>query len=131
MRILVAGGACAVLKMERQNLVRSSAQSCFVALGTGNGNVSSSQHEMRFLVLGNREGRSVNILYRMAVFAAVQVRRGGKLLVMLILVAIRASREFHFVLSILAGWGVALVTSNGSVFSIERIFRCRVFFYAE
>jgi len=42
----VAGGACAVLKMEGQNLICSPPQARLVALGTGNCHVSAGQGKM-------------------------------------------------------------------------------------
>jgi hypothetical protein len=91
----VAGGACAVLKMERQNLVRSPAEPRLVALRAGDRYVGTRQDEARVLVFGNCECRTMKILYGVAILATILVGSGGKLLVMGILVAIRAGREFH------------------------------------
>ena len=129
--IHVTGRASAVLEMERQNLVYSSAEAGFVALRAGDGHVSSGQHIAGVLMLGNGERRAMKILYRVAILATVLVRRGGKLLVMRILMAIRAGREFHFVDGVFSGRRVALVASNGRMFSFERIMRCRVLLHAK
>jgi len=131
MDILVAGGARAVRKMERQNLVRSSAQAHFVALRAGYRHVGSGQHEMSVLVLGNGKRRAMKVLNGMAILAAVLVWSGGKLLVMRVLMAIRAGREFNFVQSVFAGRRVAFIASDGHMFSFERILRRRVLFHSK
>lgn len=86
---------------------------------------------MCFLVLCDSEGGTVKIFYGVAIFAAVQVRSGRELLVVLIFVAIRACRKFHLVLRILARRSMALFAGDSRVFAVERIFRCRVLFYSE
>ena len=102
-RVGVARSACAVFEMEWQNFIRSSAQPNFVALRAADGNVRACQNETRVLVFGYREGRTMKILHGVAILATVLVGRGGELFVMLILVAIRAGREFHFVQRVFAG----------------------------
>ena len=127
--IVVAGGASAVLEVERQDLVRSSAKARFVALGARDGHVRSRQHEMRALMLGDRKRRSMKILYGVAFLTVILIGSGGKLLVMRVLMAIQARLKFHFVESILAGRRVAFLAGNGRVFSVERVFRCGVLFF--
>ena len=119
----MAGGARAVCEMERQDLVRSSAKAGFVALRACNSHVSPGQHEMSVLVLGNGERRAMKIFYGVAIFAAIDVRNGGELLVMRILMTISTRRKLHFVESILAGGRVAFVASDGRMFSLQRIMR--------
>lgn len=131
MGIGVAGSARAVREMERQNLVSSSAKARFVAIRAGDGHVSSGQHKACVLVLGDGERRAMKILYGVAVLAAILVWSGGKLFVMRILVTIRARRELHFVDGVLAGRGMAFVASDGRMFPLERIMRCRVFFHSK
>ena len=120
-RIGVAGRACAVRKMKRQNLVRSSPEARFMALRASDGHVRSSQLEASVLMLGNGEGRAVKIFHRVTIFAAIQMRSGGKLLVMCVLVAIEARGEFHFVESILPRRDMAFVARDGRVLSLKRI----------
>ena len=129
--IHVAGGARPVLEMERQNLVRSSGKAGFVALRAGDGHVSPGQHKAGVLVLGNGERRAMKVLYGVAILAAVLVRRGGKLLVMRILMAIRAGRELHFVDRVFSGRRVAFVAGHGRMFSFQRIVRSRVLLHAK
>ena len=127
----VAGGACAVFEMERQNLVRSSAQARFVTLRAGDGHVRPGQHKAGVLVLGNGERRAMKVLYGVAILATILVRGGGKLLVMRILVAIGAGREFHFVDGVFAGWRMAFVAGDDRMLPLERIMRRRVFLDAK
>ena len=127
----MAGGAGAVLKMEWQDLVGSSAEAYLVAFGASNGYVSAGQHETGVLMLGNREGRTMEVLYGMAILAAVLIRRGGKLLVMRVLVAVQTGRELHFVQSVFSGGSVAFVASDGRVFPLEWIVRRSMLFHPE
>jgi len=129
--ILVAGSARAVREMERQNLVRPSAQPHLVTFRAGDGHVRPRQHKVGVLVLRNGEGRTMKVFYSVAILATILVGSSGKLLVMRILMAIRASRELHFVECVLAGWRVAFVASDGRMFSLERVMRRRVLLYAE
>lgn len=119
--ICVARGACAVLKMEGQNFVCSSAQPCLVAFRAGDSHVRSDEREMRLLVLGDGKCGAVEILYRVAILATVQVGSGGKLFIVFILMAICARREFHFVLRIFSGRRVAFIASHGRMLAIQRI----------
>ncbi len=130
-RIAVAGRACAICEMERQNLVRSSAKPRLVALRAGDGHVGPGQHKAGVLVLGNGKRRAMKVLYGMAILATVLVRSGGKLLVVRVPVAIRARRELHFVNGVLAGRRVAFVASDGRMLALERIMRCRMLFHAK
>jgi len=129
--IFVAGGAGAVGKMERQNLVRSSAQARFVAIRASHGHVRPGEHEAGVLVLCNRERGAMKVLHGVAILATILVGSGGKLLVMRILVAIRAGCELHFVDRIFAGGSVTFVTSYCRMFSFQRIVRSGVFLDAK
>jgi len=131
MRIHVAGRAGAVLEMERQNLVRSSAEAGLVALRAGYGLVGPGQHEACVLVLRDGERRAMEVLYGVAILATILVGSGGKLFVMGVLVAIHARRELHFVESILTGRRVAFFAGDGRMFSLERVMRSRVFLHAK
>lgn len=125
----VAGRAGAVLEMERQNLVSSSTEAGFVALRAGHSHMGPSQHEAGVFVLGNGESRAMEVLYGVAILATILVGSGGELLVMRVLMAIRASSELHFIECVFAGRRVAFVAGHGSMFSLERIVRSRVFFH--
>ena len=102
-----------------------------MAVRAGDGHVSPRERVAGVLVLGNGEGRAMEILYGMAILATILVGRRGKLLVMRILVTIRTRRELHLVDGVLAGRRVAFVASNGRMFALQRIMRVCVFFYAK
>ncbi len=126
-RIGVACRASAILKMEGQDLVGSAAQSGFMAIGAGDGDMGSGEQETRVLVLRNCKRRMMKILYGVALFAAILVGRSGELLIVRILVAIRAGREFHFVNRVFARGCVAFFASHSRMFSLQRIVGCRMF----
>lgn len=86
---------------------------------------------MGVLVFRDGERRAMKVFNCVAVLATILVGGGGKLFVMRVLMAIRAGREFYFVESVLAGWRVAFVASDGRVLSFQRIVRCRVLFNAK
>ena len=65
----------------------------FVAIATGNGNVSSSEHKVRFFVTGQGECRRFVALQRVAALAVVEVRSPGELPIVIIFVAIGAARN--------------------------------------
>jgi hypothetical protein len=121
MGVGVAGSARTVLEMKRQNLVRSSAEAGFMTIRAGDGHMSPGKRVSGVLVLGNCERRAMKVLYGMAILATILVGRGGKLLIMRILMAIRARRELHFVDRVFSGRCVTLVTSHGRMFSLQRI----------
>src|ERR1700730_1189330 len=82
MGIHVTRSARAVLKMERQYLVRSSPDAYFMALRAGDSRMGPSKYEACVLVFGNRECRAMKVFYGMANFASILVWRSSKLLVM-------------------------------------------------
>lgn len=91
----------------------------------------AGQRKPRVAMLGDGEGRAVEIHNCVAVFASVLVRRGGKLPVMRVFVTIRTGREFHFVNGVFASREMALPTFNRNVFSPQGIARCIVLLDAE
>ena len=121
MGIGVAFSACAIAEMERQYLAGSSAEACFVAFRAGDSRMRAREYETRFLVFRNREGRAMEVLHRVAIFATILVGRGGELLVMGILMAIGARREPDFVDRGRAGRDVTFITTNSRMFPLERI----------
>lgn len=127
----VARRAGTIFEMERQDFVRSSAQTGLVAVRAGNGRMNSGKGKTRVLVLRNREGRAMKVSYRVAILATILVGCSGELLVMGVLVAIRAGREFDFILSVLARGCMALLARDGRMFSLQRIVRGGVLFHAE
>ena len=117
MRIRVAGGATAVFKMERHNLVGAATRSHFVAIGAGHCGMGSGQCKASLAMLHDGKCRAVKVPNRMAVLAFVQIRRPCELAVMGILMAVRAKRESHLVNGVLAGWKMALRAFHGHVFA--------------
>ena len=99
----VTRSASPILKMEWQDFVGPSGGTDFVAIGTRHGRVSSAQGEPRFAMFGNRKCGAVKIQNGMTVFALVSIRRGRKLSVMGVLMAVGAGREFHLIDGVLAG----------------------------
>ena len=73
----------------------------------------------------------MKVLHRVAVLATILIRRGSKLFVMRVLVAIHAGRKFHLVYSVLSRRGMAFLTSDSGVLSFERIMRGGVLLHSE
>ena len=96
-RIVVARRAGAVLEFERQDFILPPAQPGLVAFGAGYGDVGPGKSKARILVFGDRKCGAVEILYGVAVFAAILVRRRGELLVMFVFMAIQAGGEFDLI----------------------------------
>lgn len=102
-RICMAGGASAICESERQNLVLAACRSRLVTIGAGHGGVCSGQSEMSVAVLRDGKERTVPVTHGMTIFAFVQMRSGGELAVMRVLVTVRAERKLQFVNCVLAG----------------------------
>lgn len=101
-RIYMASGASAIFESERQNLVLAACGSRLVTIGTGHGGVCSGQSEMSVAVLRDGKERTVPVAHGMTIFAFVQMRSGGELAVMRVLVTVRAERKLQFVNCVLA-----------------------------
>lgn len=102
MDILMAGGAGPIFEMERQDLVGPPGGTNFVAIGARNGSVRAGQGKTRLAMFGDRESGAVKIQNGMTLLAFVSIRRGFKLSVMGILVAVGAGCEFHLIDGVLA-----------------------------
>lgn len=89
-RIPMAGSTTAILEAERHNFVGAACRSHLVAIGTRHRGVRPGQCETRVAMLRNRKSGTVKVFNGMAALAFVQVRSGGELSVMRILVAVRA-----------------------------------------
>ena len=63
-------------------------QLCFCDSPRTGGDASACEHEARVFVARQRERRGAEALNVVAVFAAIQVRRGGELILMLVTMAI-------------------------------------------
>ena len=130
-RIGVARGTGAVLEVEGQNLVRPSAKAGLVAFRAGDRHMGPCENEACVLMFCERKRGAVKVFYRVAILAAILIRRGSELLVVGVLVTIGADDEFHFVDGVFAGRCVALLARDGRVLSLQRIVRGGVFFHAK
>ena len=130
-RIRVAGRASAICKMEGCNFVDRVGDSCFVAIIAGNGHVRAREREFRLSMLGNRKQRTVKVLNGVATFAAIIVRRGGKLPGMDVFVAVHAVCKLHVVNCCLAGRDVALRAFHLGVLAFQGVVRACVLFRSE
>jgi hypothetical protein len=130
-RIGVARRAGAVLEMEWQDFVRAAAQPDLVAIRAGHGGVGSGKRKARVFVLRGRKRGPVEIFYGVAIFATILVRRGGKLIVMGVLMAIHTGGEFDLIQRVFARRRVALVAGHRRMFSFQRILGSGVFLHAE
>lgn len=124
-------GTTHVGKTERQNLIGPRTQAYFVAVRTRNRRVCPGQRVARLPVHHQSESCLMEILDGMAAFTFVLIRGSGKLAVMGVLVAVRASREFHFINRVLPCRQVALVTFHFDVLASKRIAGCVVLLHAE
>jgi hypothetical protein len=90
MRIAMAACAGQVVEVVGSIRFRGRLQiSCvFVTVRARGGDVSACEHEARVFVARQRERRGMEALNVVAVFAAIQVRRGGELILMLVTMAI-------------------------------------------
>ncbi len=73
----------------------------------------------------------MKILNGVAAFAAIAVRRAGKLPIVHVLMTVPAVRELHLVDRVLAGRNVAFVAIHLCVLAFERVARCGVLLYAK
>jgi len=92
-----------------------------MAVGAGHGDVPAGQRELRFLVLGKREGRRLVSIQSVALVAGVEVRCGDKLSGVLIFVARSALVKLDFEERVLAFGDVTLVAVHAGVPAFERI----------
>jgi len=92
-----------------------------VALTAADGSVPALQREAGFAMTLEAEIGRNEAFHRMAVFAAVLVRSGGKLVFVNVFVAVQARRKLDAVLRRFSGRSVTFVAGHGCVFSQQRI----------
>ena len=131
MGILMAGRTASIFEAKRQNLVRSMRHLRLMAIVARDGHVCAGQRVFRISMLCDSEERAVKILYGVAAFAAIAVRRAGKLPIVHVLMTVRAFRKLHLVDRVLAGRNVAFVAVHLCVLAFERVARCAVLLHAE
>lgn len=121
MRICVARGTGAIFKSVNRRVFYLCCRSLLVAITTGDRDVSSGQHKPGLLVLRQSEGGRPIPIYGVALLAAVQVRHGCELSLMLVLVAIQAARELDPVEGRAALGDVTLGALHRGVLGFERV----------
>src|ERR1700757_2152983 len=92
-RVLMASGAGPVFKFEWQNLVGAASCAQLVTVDARNRRMRARQRKTRVSMLGDGKRSAMEIQNRVAAFTLVVIRRGGKLVVMGILVAIAAGSK--------------------------------------
>jgi hypothetical protein len=130
-RVLMASGAGPVFKFEWQNLVGAASCAKLVTVDARNRRMRARQRETRVSMLGDGKRSAMEIQNRVAAFTLVVIRRGGKLVVMGILVAIAAGSKLYFVNRVLARWDVALRALHLDVFALQWILGCVVLLHSE
>ena len=131
MRILVTCGAIAVLKMERENLIRSARCARHMAFGAGDGNVRARQRVACVAMFQNGEESAVPVRHGVARLAAVLIGLSRKLAVVRIFMAIGTIRESDFVDCFFSRWKMALRTFHGHMLPFQGIFRRSMFFHTK
>ena len=95
----------------------------FVAIGARCRQVPAVQRKSNLFVAGEGKRRWNKTVQVMALFAAVQIRRAGELGIVIVLVAIRALREFDLVQRLPALGNMTFATLERCVLARERIGR--------
>lgn len=127
----VTRGAAHVLPMKGHDLVAAAGRADFVAIGAGHRRMRPREDETGVAMLRNRKSGAVKIQNGVAILAFVQIRGGGELAIVRILVAVRAKREFHLVNGVLASGQMALVAGHGDVLALQGIFGGVMLFHPE
>src|SRR6267143_5728694 len=122
MGILMAAGAGHVFPEEWKELIGPPRGPHFVTFLAPHGSMRSCKRKPRFAVLGNGIGRAMKVLDGVAVLAAVLVRRTCELPVVLIFMAVQASRELNLVYGVLASGNMALIALYCSVLPFQGVF---------
>lgn len=132
-RVLVAARTRKILPVIGHNWLRRSFRIglLFVTICTGNGNVAAGQHEVRLFVPNQRKRRGFIPLQRMAALAGVEVRSRRELGIVLVFVAIGATRKLNFEKRVFAFGDMTFGAFNGEMFPFERIGGSRVIFRRE
>lgn len=92
----MATRATQVLPVIDRRRLRPKLSCLFVTIAAWHRNVPPTQNEVRFFVARERERGGFVRFHRVAAFAGIEVRSGGKLPGVTVAVAIRATLEFHF-----------------------------------
>ena len=131
MRIVVACRTGQVLEMEGQDFVGAACGAYLMAIGARHGRMGTRQCETCVAMFGDGKSGTVEVQDGVTALAFIQIRRRCKLIVVGILVAIRASREFHLVNRVFPRGQMAFSAFDGDVLTLQRVIRSVVFFHAE
>lgn len=128
MRILVASRTREFVPVVKNRWLGLDVRILLVAVAAGNRCMTTGKREVCIFVPGERKGGWFVSLQVVAAFAAIKVRRLGKLSGMLVAVAISAVLELHFEQRVLAFRDVALLALQSGVTSLQGIGRSSVIF---
>jgi len=92
-----------------------------MAVAAQDGQVAVAQREAGLFVLGQRKRRRLESLERVALLTLIQPRRSGELGLVLIVMAVQAAGELHFVKRVLPLRGMALRALQFRVLAFERV----------
>jgi len=118
-RILVASGASAIVKVERENFVSAPGKANLVAVRTGDRNMCSGERVAGIAVFCDRVSGPVPVGNGVAILTAIFVRLACKLTVMHVFVAIGTRLEFDLIDGVLACGSMALGALDLYVFALE------------
>jgi hypothetical protein len=132
-RIVMAARASQVFKVVRRICLSGWLQigGVLVTVCARCGNVPASKHEARVFVACQRERRGSKTLNVVAVFAAIEVRRGRKLILMLVTMTIQTTLKLDLEQRLFPFRYVAPCALYSGVFAFERILRWGVFLNGE
>lgn len=122
MGIFMAAGAAHVFPAEWKELIGPPRSPHFVTFVAPHRSMRSCERKPRFAVVGNGIGRAMKVLDGVAVLAAVLVTRTGELPVVLIFMAVQASRKLDLIYGVLAGRNMALIALNPRVLPLQGVF---------
>jgi len=116
-RIFVTASTSQIVPTKGEDFIGPACSAYLVTLGATDRSVSAEEWIAGLPVHGHGIGREVKASNRVAVLAAVLVRRCGKLAVVLILVAIQTGGKFDFIDCIFSGGQMAFVAFDFDVFA--------------
>ncbi len=131
MRIFVTSGAGAVVKLEKHDFGELWRGTLFMAFDAGCWQMGPGQRKTRFLVLGESKCRRTITPEVVAQLALIQIRRGGKLSLVFILVAVRAFRKLDPVQRVFAFGDMASIALHFGVLELQGVRRLGMLLHAK
>lgn len=120
-RVLMADGAGSVVELVQNDLLELRRGAFLMAIGTGGREMSPRERKAGLLMLRQRECRGMIALQVMALLAAVEIGRGGKLALMIVLMAVHAFGELDLVERVLALRNMTAGALHFRVLEFQRI----------